>query len=253
MKIAEELKIWLPKILQSAKPYYTPSDIEKGSRWESEINLKLSECLIGLICLTKDNTDKPWILFEAGALSNRLDKSKVCPILFGLKKSEVTGPLARFQLTDFNKNDFFKLVSSINNSLEELAIDKTLLNEVFEAFYPKFEQKVNDILSYEDTKSNKPQRTDRDILEEILDLVRKNNNTEKQEILSSRFFSNEIKSDNEYYDSDFNIGDIVTHERFGIGEVLNIEISKNVVIIEVAFKENGRKRLIAKHAKLKKL
>ena len=115
MEIAELIKNFIPKVIQSAKPYYTPDDIEKGLKWETEINQKLAECSIGLICLTKDNTDKPWILFEAGALSNRLDKAKVCPVLFGIKKSEITGPLSTFQLTEFTKNDFLKLLKSSCN------------------------------------------------------------------------------------------------------------------------------------------
>ena len=29
-KIAEELRFWLPAVLQFVKPYFTPNDIEKG-------------------------------------------------------------------------------------------------------------------------------------------------------------------------------------------------------------------------------
>ncbi|WP_257721520.1 hypothetical protein [Chryseobacterium sp. IHB B 17019] len=31
-QIAEELKNWLPLVIQSANPFYTPSDIEPGQR-----------------------------------------------------------------------------------------------------------------------------------------------------------------------------------------------------------------------------
>ena len=70
-EIAEELRNWIPSVLQFAKPYYTPNDIEKGAKWSSEVSQKLSECNVGIVCLTKDNFAKPWILFEAGALSKR--------------------------------------------------------------------------------------------------------------------------------------------------------------------------------------
>lgn len=233
MKIAEELKNWIPKVLQSAKPYYTPSDIDKGTTWETEINQKLSECLVGLICLTVDNTEKPWILFEAGALSNRLDKSKVCPILFGLKKAEVTGPLARFQLTDFNKTDFFKLIQSINKSLEENAIDGSLLLEVFDAFYPKFEEKINGILSKESSGGSKPKRTERSILEEILDLVRKQNNNSSQ-INFTDTDANDLKNVVSYFRKSapshiilYTLGDKVFHSHYGKGSVIEIFTSGN--------------------------
>ncbi len=39
-QIANLLKNWIPTILQSAKPYFTPSDIEKEPKWESEIKKK---------------------------------------------------------------------------------------------------------------------------------------------------------------------------------------------------------------------
>ncbi|WP_161594629.1 hypothetical protein [Marimonas lutisalis] len=31
-RIAEELRGWIPATLQFAKPYFTPDDIEKGSK-----------------------------------------------------------------------------------------------------------------------------------------------------------------------------------------------------------------------------
>ena len=31
-EIAEALRKWIPSVLQFAKPYYTPSDIEKGAK-----------------------------------------------------------------------------------------------------------------------------------------------------------------------------------------------------------------------------
>jgi hypothetical protein len=107
-EIAEELRNWIPSVLQFAKPYYTPSDVEKGAKWGSEISQKLAESNIGIVCLTKENFTKPWILFEAGALSKDLEQSKVCSILFGMENTDLTGPLTTFQTTNFNKTDFKK-------------------------------------------------------------------------------------------------------------------------------------------------
>ncbi|WP_449399227.1 toll/interleukin-1 receptor domain-containing protein [Chryseobacterium wanjuense] len=177
-EIAEELKNWLPLVIQSAKPFYTPSDIEPGQRWDGVINKKLSECAIGLICLTKNNTEKPWILFEAGALSTSLDKSRVCPILFGVKKSEVTEPLAGIQLTEFTRQSFFQLLQTINKSSEGSFIEEIVLKKSFDAFFPQLEERINEILANQattTTTTTKPERTERNILEEILDLVRKQN------------------------------------------------------------------------------
>lgn len=261
MEIAELIKKFIPKVIQSAKPYYTPDDIEKGLKWETEINQKLAECSIGLICLTKDNTDKPWILFEAGALSNRLDKAKVCPVLFGIKKSEITGPLSTFQLTEFTKNDFLKLLKSINKSLEENQIDETNLNEIYEAFYPKLEENIQDIIKNNDSAiETKPKRKDREILEEILLLVRRQVSLgDKLSLLEKRnlkqsylfdLFNEEKINPKETYD--FSEGDMVFHNRFGNGQIVKIRNTEKPSVT-VEFESEGIKNLYLEYAKLKKL
>ncbi len=97
--IAEVLNKWLPGVLQAVKTYYSPNDILKGTRWNAEISKELESSQVGIICLTKDNLEAPWIMFEAGALSKSLENSKVCPILFGVDASEVKGPLVQFEFT----------------------------------------------------------------------------------------------------------------------------------------------------------
>jgi hypothetical protein len=105
-EIAEVLRNWIPSVIQSAKPYFTPNDIEKGAKWGNEISKKLSDCNVGIICLTRENVNRPWILFEAGALSKDLDQAKVCSILFGIDNADISWPLTTFQTTEFDKADF---------------------------------------------------------------------------------------------------------------------------------------------------
>lgn len=119
-RLAEEVKNWLPSVLQFVRPYFTPDDIEKGARWESHIAQELATSNVGLICLTKDNINRPWILFEAGALSKNFGKSNVCTILFNVDSSQITGPLTSFQATRFDKTDFKKLIKTINETGGEL-------------------------------------------------------------------------------------------------------------------------------------
>ncbi|OCK53185.1 hypothetical protein BA768_01120 [Chryseobacterium sp. CBo1] len=259
MKIASELKNFIPRILQSAKPYYTPSDIEKGTRWESEINQKLQECLVGLICLTPDNTEKPWIMFEAGALSNRLDKSKVCSILFDLKKSDVTGPLSRFQMTDFNSNDFYKLAQSINSSMGDMKIEENLLRESFDYFFPIFEGKVQEILKKRKGDYIKPQRSDRDILEELLDLIRKQSN--KVPIENNSKTAGDITDDilrriGKYESKmlyNYKVGDSVIYSGYGEGVVSEIQTLGDKVVVVVDFPKGDRKAYYTTDKHLNKL
>jgi len=109
-KLAEVLRNWLPAVLQLVKPYFTPSDIEKGTRWNSEITKELESSEVGILCVTRDNLHSDWVMFEAGALSKSLDKAHVCPVLFGIHNTDLAGPLKQFQTTEFQKEDFKKLV-----------------------------------------------------------------------------------------------------------------------------------------------
>lgn len=174
-KLAEEVRLWLPGVLQFVKPYFTPNDIEKGTRWSTEIASELESSNAGIICLTKDNINKPWILFEAGALSKNFGKANVCTILFNLDNADLTGPLTSFQATRFDKTDFKKLLTTINNTGSESKLESAVLNDVFEMWWPKLELKINEILkNHVVDNNNNNLRSEREILEEVLELTRIN-------------------------------------------------------------------------------
>lgn len=173
-KLGEALRNWLPSALQFVKPYFSPEDIEKGAKWSSEISKELETSNIGVICLTRDNTEKPWILFEAGALSKSLERSRVCTLLFDVDPADVKGPLTSFQATRFMKEDFKRLVSAINSAAGDSRLETPVLESVFEMWWPKLEEEVSAILKSSDNVAKKERRSDRDILEELLELSRLN-------------------------------------------------------------------------------
>ena len=170
-KIGEVFRDWLPNVLQSTNPYFTPQDIEKGERWQSSISKELEESRIGVLFITQENIHSDWILFEAGALSKQLDKCHVCPILFGIKNTDLSGPLKQFQTTEFNKKDMYKLISIINERLADSKLAPKRLEMIFEKWWPEFEIKVNEFLK-EEPDADKQIRTDRELLEEIVSSVR---------------------------------------------------------------------------------
>lgn len=171
-KLAEAIRDWLPTVLQLIKPYFTPSDIEKGTRWSTDIAKELESSKVGILCITRDNLKSEWVMFEAGALSKSLDKAHVCPVLFGIHNTDLAGPLKQFQTTEFNKEDFRKLVTVINNEMEENRLTPKVLDSVFEKWWPELETKVTAILAELDGDSQEPIRSDRDLMEEILELSR---------------------------------------------------------------------------------
>src|SRR5215470_277883 len=81
--LAEVMRGWFPSVLQAVRPYFSPDDVAKGSRWSSEIAKEQEASRVGVLVITPENQEAPWLLFEAGALAKNLERSKVCPVLFG--------------------------------------------------------------------------------------------------------------------------------------------------------------------------
>lgn len=169
--VAQAFRDWLPSVLQNVRPYYTPDDIGKGSRWASEIRGELESSDFGIIFLTPENISSPWILFEAGALS-KLEKSKVAPLLLGLEPTDVFGPLSQLQLTKFNREECFKLIKSLNRALDSRALEPSVLTNVFDKWWPELEEKVKAAMQIALPSPGSTKRPERDLLEEVLERVR---------------------------------------------------------------------------------
>ncbi len=124
-------------MLQAAKPYFSPEDISKGARWSAEISNELESSNVGLLILTPDNLNAPWLLFEAGALAKNLEKSRVCPILFGeLKPSDISGPLTSFQGAPFSEGEIKRVARMINDQLGAQALEPKLFDTAFLKWWP---------------------------------------------------------------------------------------------------------------------
>jgi hypothetical protein len=179
---AEALRGWLPKIINAIKPWLSSEDIDKGARWGTDVASRLEAAKAGIICLTPSNLHSDWILFEAGALSKTLKNTFVCPLLIGLEPSDVKPPLAQFQATRAEKEDVLKLLKTLNSALAENALPEIHIDEAFEVWWPKLDSQLKK-LPQEDAKS-KPHRPDREILEEILSVVRNQSRTSIESAMS---------------------------------------------------------------------
>jgi hypothetical protein len=111
-------------------------------------------------------------MFEAGAISKNLDKAHVCPILFGVEPADIKGPLTAFQASRFEKTEIKKVVKMINGRLGDGGLSPTVLDSVFEKWWPDLEKEVNAILSKAPKAKKNGSRPERELLEEILELNR---------------------------------------------------------------------------------
>jgi len=75
---------WLRAVVQRASPWMSDRDIEAGQRWNEQISLRLKDTSFGIVCLTSENLNAPWILFEAGAIAKSVDSARVVPVLLGV-------------------------------------------------------------------------------------------------------------------------------------------------------------------------
>lgn len=137
--------------------------------WFNEISDQLANTSVGIVCLTADNKDKPWILFESGALAKGLSINKVCTLLIDLKPSDLDAPLSQFNHTTPDQESMKSLLISINKELGDNALDDRILDQVFDTYWPNFEEQFAQIEQEKPTKStDRPVRSSEDLLEEIL-------------------------------------------------------------------------------------
>jgi hypothetical protein len=155
-------------------------DIEKGSRGLEEIGKALEAMSVGIICLTPENLEKPWILFEAGALSKTLgDKTRVCPYLLGDFRGEgLRLPLGMFQATRADKKETRKLLGTVNRALGSY-VGEDGVDTWFEREWPGLKGKL-DAVPAADVAA--PPRDEKKMVAEILDLARSGANNSVQTV-----------------------------------------------------------------------
>lgn len=177
-EVAVAFREWLPSVIQSVEPYVSSEDIDKAARWSTDIAKELEDSTFGILCVTKENLEAPWLSFEAGALSKTMEKSFVTPFLFDIKRSEVQGPILQFQSAVFEKDDIKKMVQTINKASGEAGISEQRLEKSFDVWYPTLDKALSELKSkssnlHEEISIEEEQHSS-DILEEILELSRDN-------------------------------------------------------------------------------
>lgn len=171
-EVAELLKSWLENIFQGAEAWMSKDDITKGEIWFSSINETIAQTDFGILCLTRENMNAPWILFEAGALSKGLSKSRVCPLLIDFDVSQLTQPLAQFNASRSSRAEMFKLVEAINQHSGEKLLAPERLRKTFDKWWDDFAMDLANINKKQRNHVEAPKRGSDDMVIEILEIVR---------------------------------------------------------------------------------
>jgi hypothetical protein len=172
-KIAELLKELLEKIF-CVNPdifFFVSSSedggIDVGARFRNILDDNLQKSDYGILILTKNNEMRPWLMFEAGALSKNIYSSRIVPILFTLKDGErkIESPIETFQHIKYSRDDFQKLIFGIFKnrfgkrrlSQEQKSTLKRLLEE--KTNWDDFKEKVDKILGDPELEVKKMAKT----------------------------------------------------------------------------------------------
>lgn len=170
-EIGSILSEYMSLLIPGVETFLSAEDIEKGTRWSSEIAQKLEDSDFGLIVLTKENIKAPWLHFEAGALSKSIADSKVSPILFGTDTQDIAGtPLSQFQATYFSKIEFKKLVLEFSKNFRSEGVENS--KTYFEKFWDEIQSKVDLALNYQVDHSDKNVDSTDLVLREIMQYQR---------------------------------------------------------------------------------
>lgn len=166
--VAELISDWLKCVIQASQPWISTRDIDRGAIWFSEISDKLRDVSVGIVCLTQENKEKPWILFETGALAKGLTTNRVCTFLIDLSPEDLQDPLAQFNHTLPDKGSVWELTRTINDCLDDKSLDERILKQVFDTYWPQFDRDFKTALNDNPPGEVVPPRTEQDILSEIL-------------------------------------------------------------------------------------
>lgn len=174
-RVAQLLRLWLPKVIQRLDCFLSSEDISAGALWFEELRENLEKSKIGILCLTADSTSKPWILFEGGYIARSFDeKKRVYPLLIDVAVSEIPGPFAIFQAGGLGKEEMFKLVQMINQVAGLPGLDNDTLQESFDLRWPQFQQEIEVVICQQESHLKAPSAREpwESALEETLQLVR---------------------------------------------------------------------------------
>jgi hypothetical protein len=167
--LAQALHGWLPLVLHYVKPWLSDADVSAGDRWATVVAKELETSNFGVICVTPENINSPWVLFEAGALAKAMQGAKVIPLLFNLEFSDISGPLAQFQAKKCDRDGLAEVVTSINKSTDS-AVPDDRKNQLFSALWPELEKQLEAIPH--EAPTAKHMRPQHEILEELVSGVR---------------------------------------------------------------------------------
>lgn len=160
------LKSLLQDLFEEAVQVFVSEHITPGEAWAQRLGTELEQSEFGILCLTRDNWQSPWLLFEAGAIAKKFASSRVVPYLIDeLPAASDRSPLAQFQHVRADREGTWRLVEAIN-SIRDNPKPSDRLERSFTKWWPDLEQTLKTVQA--SNPGQPPIRSDRELLETIL-------------------------------------------------------------------------------------
>ncbi|SHZ34543.1 Uncharacterised protein [Mycobacteroides abscessus subsp. bolletii] len=166
------LREWLPRMFDHVDPWASDTDIEAGDRSMDEIQTRLNESGFGIIVVTTENAAKPWLNFEAGALSKSFNdvKNRVVPLLVNFNDLySLKGPISQFHAVLLDKDGASRLCDSIGGTI---GLDKQAVRARFEWAWPSLETGIAQAKLIAGEQPEAPPVNEKDLLKDVLSIVR---------------------------------------------------------------------------------
>src|SRR5271154_4641161 len=121
--IAQALRTHLLQRVFPEVEFFLSESISPGVIWRNELANALYSCDFGVVCVTPENAQEPWLFFESGALSKVQSAGTVIPYCFEFSPSSLPQPLSGFQSCVADRNGTLNLIRSINATSKTLHQD----------------------------------------------------------------------------------------------------------------------------------
>jgi hypothetical protein len=171
--VAQAINKALPSLFDKASPWIS-TDNRSGSIWLPAIDAQLTDTDFGIVCVSKANQHAPWLNFEAGALSRRVDaKRELMPVLLidFDSMNEVEGPVTGFQMQMATVDGFFAIMKDLNSCELGPNISEKILRSRVELAWLDIEKEVRKVRESQ-SSTQVVERTDSEKIDEVLDVVR---------------------------------------------------------------------------------
>jgi len=164
------LKSLLEAIFQRAVEVFISEYISPGENWVRRIQEELKCSQIGIVCLTQDNFQTPWLLFEAGAVAVALGSDPVLVpyAVDDLPDEADRSPLTMLQRARADHDGTYRLIHKINQVRKDPE-DAQNLQRYFEKWWPDLEATLRSLPAPPQDQATSG--SDRQILENILQKV----------------------------------------------------------------------------------